>query len=81
MINQNEINEKLQASKQEILNGIAVWISDGSRWTTESIDSHYITIMKYKPIKGSSYIQLPPELRNTAKGLINLKNKDNECFR
>ena len=37
--------------------------------------------MKYEPLKGSSYIQLPQELRNSAKGLINLKNNDNECFR
>ena len=33
------------------------------------------------PLNGSSYIELPPELRNPAKGLINLKNNDNECFR
>ena len=32
-------------------------------------------------MKGSSYIRLPQELRNSAKGLVNLKNKDNECFR
>ena len=32
-------------------------------------------------MKGSSYIQLPHELRNSAKGLINMKNEDNECFR
>ena len=32
-------------------------------------------------MKGSSYIQLPTELRNSAKGLINIKNEDNECFR
>ena len=29
----------------------------------------------------SSYIELPTELRNPKKGLINIKNKDNECFR
>ena len=32
-------------------------------------------------ITASSYIELPPELRNSEKGLINIKNKDNECFR
>ena len=32
-------------------------------------------------MKGSSYIKLPQELRNSAKGLINMKNEDNECFR
>ena len=30
---------------------------------------------------GSSYIELPIELQNSAKGLINMKNKDDECFR
>ena len=32
-------------------------------------------------MRGSSYIKLPQELRNSAKGLINMKNEDNECFR
>ena len=81
IISKNEINENIQTSKQEILNGIEVWLSEGSGWTIESIDKQYINIVKYKPLKGSSYIKLPPELRNPAKGLINLKNNDNECFR
>ena len=32
-------------------------------------------------MNGSSYIELPTDLRNPKKGLINIKNKDNECFR
>ena len=35
----------------------------------------------YEPTKGSSYIPLPVELRNSRKGFVNLKNEDNECFR
>ena len=56
IINENEINESIQTSNQEILNGIAVWLSEGSGWTVESIDDQYINIVKYKPLKGSSYI-------------------------
>ena len=81
IINQMEINEALQMSKQNILNKIAQWISEGSGWTIQSVDSHYLNIAKYEPIKGSSYIKLPSELRNSKKGLINMKNEDNECFR
>ena len=81
IINENEINENIQISNQEILNGIAVYLSEGSGWTVEPIDDQYINIVKYKPLKGSSNIQLPPELRNLTKGLINLQNKDNQCFR
>ena len=81
IINNTEINEALQMSKQNLLNQISQWISEGSGWTIQSVDSHYLNIVKYKPMKGSSYIQLPSELGNCAKGLINMKNKDNECFR
>ena len=81
IINHTEINEALQMSKQNVLNLISQWISEGSGWTIQSVDSHYLNIVKYKPLKGSSYIQLPYELRNSSKGLINMKNEDNECFR
>ena len=81
IINQMEINEALQSTKQLIMNKIAQWISEGSGWTVQSVDSHYLNIVKYKPMNGSSYIQLPNELRNSKKGLINMKNEDNECFR
>ena len=81
IINNTEINEALQMSKQNLLNQISRWISEGSGWTIKSVDSHYLNIAKYEPMKGSSYIKLPSELRNSKKGLINMKNEDNECFR
>ena len=81
IINNTEINEALQMSKQNLLNQISRWISEGSGWTIKSVDSHYLNMAKYEPMKGSSYIKLPSELRNSKKGLINMKNEDNECFR
>ena len=79
--NDTQIELALSLSKQVILNKIAVWISEGSGWTVQSVDNHYLNVVKYEPMKGSSYIKLPTELRNSAKGLINMKNEDNECFR
>ena len=81
IINETDIKLAIQASQQQILNKIAQWISEGSGWTIQSIENHYINIVNYSPLKGSSYIKLPQELRNSAKVLINMKNKDNECFR
>ena len=81
IINENEINGSIQTLNQEILNGISVWLSEGSGWTVETVNEQYINIVRYKPLNASSYIKLRPELRNPAKGLINLQNKDNECFR
>ena len=75
-----EINEVLQSSREELVKAISQWLSEGSGWTIQSVDAHYINLTQYKPLKGSSYIELPEELRNPNKGLINLKNKDNACF-
>ena len=81
IINNTEIYGSLQLSEQQILNLVAQWISEGSGWTVESVDNHYINVVQYEPMKGSSYIKLPQELRHHRKGLINMKNEDNECFR
>ena len=60
---------------------IAQGVSKGSGWTIESVNNHYLNIVQYQPMKGSSYIKLPEELNNSKKGLINLQNNDNQCFR
>ena len=59
---------------------IDVWINKGSGWNVESIESQYINISNYRPLSGSSYIDLPVELRKPRKGLIIIKNKDQKCF-
>ena len=71
---------KLNQSFQEILCRINAWIDEGSGWIVESIESQYINISTYKPLVGSSYIGLPIELSNPRKGLINIKNNDQEYF-
>ena len=81
MVNISEMNVALQKSRKEIMEAINQWISEGSGWTIGSVDGHYINLVKYNPLQGSSYIPLPSKLRNSAKGLINMKNNDNECFR
>ena len=55
---------------------IDVWINNGSGWNVESIESQYINISTYRPLSGSSYMDLPVELKSP----INIKNKDQKCF-
>ena len=55
---------------------LSLWATVVIRW----IDAEYVNIVKYEPLKGSSYIELPAFLKNFSKGLINLKNKDDKCF-
>lgn len=60
---------------------MAVWLCEGSGWTISSIEKHHINTVICNAMKGSSFIKLPKELQNSAEGLINLKNEDDECFR
>ena len=83
IINKNDIDTAINTSNQQILNIIDVWMSEGSGWTIEkeSVLEHFVNITKYAPLRGGSYIELPRELRNASKGLINIKNEDDEYFR
>ena len=71
---------RLENFFQEVLYMIDAWINEGSGWIVESVESQYINISTYRPLSGSSYMNLPIELRNPRKGLINIKNKDQKCF-
>lgn len=83
IINKNDIDTAINTSNQQILNIIDVWMSEGSGWTIEkeSVLEPFVNITKYAPLRGGSYIELPRELRNASKGLINIKNEDDEYFR
>ena len=70
----------LDKSFQEILYRIDNWINDGSGWIIKSINGEYVNISMYSPLIGNSIVQLPNELKNPKKGLINIKNNDNKCF-
>ena len=71
---------RLEKSFEEILYMTDIWINNGSGWIIELIESQYISISTYRPLSGSSYMDLPGELRSSRKGLINIKNKDEKCF-
>ena len=81
IMNISDIKPNLEMSQEKIMNDVAEWLKEGSGWTTDGILEHYFNVVNYKPLEGKSYIPLPKELQNNLKGLINLKNEDNECFR
>ena len=81
ILNEFDIKDFYDQAVEEILNRIAKWISKGSGWVIERIINLYFNVVSYVPLKGRSYFSLPDELRNSKRGLINVKNDDNECFR
>ena len=77
----NDMIQTLSDINNELLNRITEWISHGSGWVIERVNGHFLTIIKYTPLRGSSYLPLPKCIENK-RGLINIKNeKDDECFR
>ena len=71
---------RLDKSFQEILYRMDNWINKRSGWIIESINGEYVNISMYSPLIGSSFVELPNELKNPKKALINIKNNDNKCF-
>ena len=53
--------------------------NEGSGWIFQNIDCLFLNVDKNVPLNGSSYIDLPKEIK-TKKAVINVQNKDNRCF-
>ena len=54
----------------------------GSGWIIDSVTDHAISISKYKPLAGSSLIELGKELDYPRKRLTSAHNiDDNKCFK
>ena len=77
------INQRfnLNTSYEKLNHVLDIWFGQGSGWIVDKIEAINIKITNYEPLAGSSYIPLPPKLNDSMKGLINLKNKDIECFK
>ena len=71
-----------QSTYTTIITSIQKSLRKGSGWIIDSVIDHAISISKYNPLAGISYIKLPKELDHPRKGLINIQNTDdNECFK
>ena len=70
----------LNSVYEELKHELDIWGEGGSGWTIDKIENIWIKISNYGSLAGSSYIPLPPKLNNSMEGLVNIKNKDIECF-
>ena len=57
----------LDQSFQEILYRIDNWINERSDWIIEEIHNQYLNVSAYNPLIGSTYIELPNELKHSKK--------------
>ena len=75
----NEIINLIKKSKVKIQQKITEFLANGSGWNILFIDQMIIKTLKYSPLSGSNYIQLPDWIKNK-NCCINIQNEDDKCF-
>ena len=58
------------------ITNIQKYLGKDSGWIIDLVVEHNISISKYNPLAGSSYIKLPKELDHLRKRLINIQSID-----
>ena len=76
LISIKEITEKMI---QEILDDQNKLTFEGSGWMFHSLENFFVDKVNYKPFRGATYIPTPDYV--TKGSTINIKNKDNKCFK
>ena len=80
LVRLGDLEELLDEVMEEINEKLSKYYTNGSGWVFHAILSHDLHVSKYDPLVGSSYLELPKQLRNSKKGLVNVKNEDDKCF-
>ena len=64
----------------KMLEAFATYLRNGSGWMLKRVVRLDITLSRLRPLRGSSHFELPKVIAKK-KALINMKNKDEECFK
>ena len=75
-----DVEDLYKTMKDKILESLATYQQRGSNWVFDSVEELTVHTVKYEPLSGSSYIPLPKELAYKY-AIINMQNRDNECFK
>ena len=69
----HEMRDEIEEKVQQMQN------TEGSGWVFVRVINLTLHVDIWDPVKGSSYIDLPKELKSK-NAIINMKNEDNKCF-
>ena len=75
-----EINEALDKALPRVLELLEKWTQRGSGWAVDRVETLWLDIARYQPLRGGSYIPLPAAVKNK-KAVVNVKNEDDHCLR
>ena len=75
----SDILAEVKEHLNKLIKKIHVYIRNGSGWSLVRVSEIAIMTTKYNPMGGSSYIELPAELKKR-NCLLNIKNDDQLCI-
>ena len=78
LLQASEINEDLSKAIPHLLAARQV-DTERVRWVVDKVQTLWLDIDRYLPLRGGSYIPLPAAVRSK-KAVINMKNRDNHCL-
>ena len=79
IINKSDIDDKFKSIYTTIIKNIHKSLGNGLGWINILVIDHAISISKYNPSAGSSYIKLLKEIDHPRKVLINIQNLQRFC--
>ncbi|PFX14851.1 hypothetical protein AWC38_SpisGene20967, partial [Stylophora pistillata] len=80
VFDESDREELYQESVEKMMESMATFLRNGSGWAFNRVEGLDLRIVKYTPLKGSSYIKLPKHLAKKM-AIINMQNEDEECFK
>jgi len=79
VVSEDEIDDAMNHALTDLIKEIEEFSAHGSAWLFRRNKKLDINLYSFKPIRGSSFIELPPIIANK-QACINIKNKDLKCF-
>ena len=78
--NKEQIEQKYEEFMERIREEIENWSLEGSGWEIDRIETAYVNVARYQPLRRGTYLPLPANLAKK-KAIINVKNRDNQCLK
>ncbi|XP_031553328.1 uncharacterized protein LOC116290437 [Actinia tenebrosa] len=79
VLESTDLDQRVSSQVEPISESLAKYTREGSGWTVTAIKGATISIARYVPTRGGSYVPLPTFIEGK-KAIISVRNKDNRCF-
>jgi hypothetical protein len=78
-LKKEDIESAMIESFKKMFTAFIEFQREGSNWSLDKILGVNVNVVKYQPIKGSSFLPLPAKLARK-KAIVNVQNTDDKCF-